>query len=150
MINFSVASEKREMRYKARSSGSSWAYHLRGGRTRQKRGRKPILTVLFMLGFRASVMLHQESLLASNDKQSLQIEECSESTQNMKQDNVTVLDDWYNNEFVTHHVTEDDQEEILAFSIKGIILCRRSVGLTQIHMQLALTPMHCNVSHLSL
>ena len=69
-------------------------------------------------------MRHQQGLLnASNDKQSLQIEDRSESTHNAAQNDNTILNKQYNNnELLTYHVTEDAQEEILVFSTKNKIV----------------------------
>ena len=56
--------------------------------------------------------------LTSNEKLSHQIQECFESMFQKTMDKAELLDTWYKNELIAHHVTEVTEEEVCVFSAK--------------------------------
>lgn len=105
---------KRERLYKNRSKCSSNAYHLKGTRKVRKRGYKPSILTLILLATRA-----QAQQGSSNEVQHNKISSCTESMNIKRHREFNVIDEWYDNEFVVQHVTDEDDDNLIAFSAKG-------------------------------
>ena len=59
------------------------------------------------------------SINTLNDKQSLHKGDRSESMLDKRQDSASIFEGWYYNQHVVHNVNKEEQEELVAFSMKG-------------------------------
>ena len=104
---------------RVRFKGSTNSYHLKGTRKARRRGHKPSILVLLLLSSKGKRIRAQAQKGPSNEVRLNKFQSHTESMDIQLHNETEMIHKWYKSEFMVNHVTEEDNEELVAFSTKG-------------------------------